>query len=171
MAEVKDYTTGKVLDGIRQVFRVLASTEGSLENSQIGDNLLAAMRQLDPRLLTTESASRLIRESAKCAVGERVCRSAYKDTPLTESVFLDELAEGMVDAGKAKYVTQEEAIAVLGMYPKYPTIVSKVSGKHMEICNTWPKTCVYWSQERRGLKCIARPGRGCGLVAEEGDLV
>jgi hypothetical protein len=154
MAEVKDYVSGKVVDGIKQVLGVLSSSAEPLAGTPMGDKLLVLASQLDQRLMTTESASQLIRQSAKCAVGERVCRAAYPDTPLTESVFLDELAEGMVDAGKAKYVTQEEAIAILDKYPHHPIVASKVSGKHMEICNTLSKTCVYWNMENRGLKCI-----------------
>ena len=134
VAEVEDYTSGKVLDGIKRIFDVLKSSGGSLKDAEIGKKLIEAMRKLDPTGLSADGASRLVRESNTCAVGERVCRALYKDSPCTESVFLDELAEGMVEAGKAKYVTKEEAIEVLQKYPKNPIVITRVSGKHAEIC-------------------------------------
>jgi hypothetical protein len=156
VAEVEDYTSGKVLDGIKRIFHVLESSGGSLKDAEIGKRMIEAMRKLDPIELSTEGASRLVRESNQCAVGERVCRALFRDSPCTESVFLDELAEGMVNAGKARYVTEEEAIEVLRKYPKNPIVVSKVSGKHSEICHTWPEGCVYWHLEKRGLRCIGK---------------
>lgn len=156
MAEVEDYTSGKVLDGIKRIFDVLESSSGSLKDAGIGKKMIEGMRKLDPIGLSTEGASRFVRESNTCAVGERVCRALYKDSPCTESVFLDELAEGMVEAGKARYVTKEEALDVLQKYPQYPIVITRVSGKHAEICSTWPERCIYWNLEKRGLRCIAR---------------
>jgi methylmalonyl-CoA mutase cobalamin-binding subunit len=80
----------------------------------------------------------------------------HTETPLTESVFLDDLAGGMVEVGKAKFVTKEEAIDNIKKHQKNPIIVSKVSGQHSEICLTWPKKCLYWNMERHKLKCINR---------------
>jgi hypothetical protein len=78
------------------------------------------------------------------------------ESPYTKSVFLDGLAEGMVEVGKAKYVTKEEAIYVLEKYDSNLIIVSRVLGIHVEICNTWPERCVYWNLEKRGLRCLGR---------------
>ncbi|MBO8175678.1 MAG: hypothetical protein H0Z18_10500 [Thermococcus sp.] len=61
----------------------------------------------------------------------------------------------MVKVGKARFVSKEEVIEVLKRY-KTPIIISKVSGKYMEICHTSPRDCVYWNAERRGLKCLKR---------------
>ncbi|MBI5251057.1 MAG: hypothetical protein HY912_16330 [Desulfomonile tiedjei] len=155
MADVEDYTTGKVLNSIKQTFDILESVKGSLKDSKIGNRILEETRKLDPRRGGPETIARLIVESEKCAIGERVCRALYNDSPFTESVFLNELADGMVAAGKAKYANKEEALEILRKYPRNPIVVSRVSGQDMEICNTWPERCVYWNLQKRGLKCIA----------------
>jgi hypothetical protein len=64
----------------------------------------------------------------------------------------------MVGAGKAKMVTREEAVATLGQYQRYPKVLSKRSGKPLELCCTSPDTCLHWNMERRGLACIRRGG-------------
>jgi len=63
----------------------------------------------------------------------------------------------MVEAGQAKYVTKEEAFAVMDKYESHPIIISKVSGKYSEICRTWPEKCLYWNMEKKGLHCIEKP--------------
>jgi hypothetical protein len=156
MAQVTDYTTGKLLTMIKQAFSIFESAKGQLSGSETGKRLLKEIKKLDPILTNRDGASKFIQESNKCAVGERVCKVLHKNSEFTEEVFLDELAEGMVKAEKAKYVTKENAINTLKKYPKNPLIISKVSGKHMEICRSCPDVCVYWNMEKRGLKCLNR---------------
>ena len=156
MATIQDYTSGRVCVHIEQAFSIFNSVGGSLNESEIGKALLNSVKKSEPSKLTIEEAVKLIQESQQCAIGERVCRSLHIDTPLTESVFLDELAAGMVEAGKAKFASKEEAIENIKKYHKMPIIVSKVSGKHSEICPTWPKKCIYWNMEKHKLKCIGR---------------
>ena len=76
------------------------------------------------------------------------------DSAFTESVFLNELAEGMVKAGKARYVAENDAISTLRKYQSNPIIISRVSGKYMEICCSLPETCVYWRMEQCGITCL-----------------
>jgi len=154
MATVQDYMTGRVCEHIRQAFVVFDSVEGSLKDTEVGKTLLKNVAKLEPLKATAEGAINLIKESKQCAIGERVCRCLNKETPLTESVFLDELAAGMVEAGKARFVTKDEAIDNVRKYQKSPIIVSKVSGKHSEICHTLPMRCLYWNMEKHKLKCI-----------------
>jgi len=54
----------------------------------------------------------LIERSEKVAVGRRVCFELHQTNP-TESAFLNKLAEGMVKAGKARYVSKEDAVKAL----------------------------------------------------------
>ena len=156
MATIQDYMSGKVCEQIKQAFSIFESVEGPLNGTEVGKVMLSNVNKLEPIKLTIDEAIKLIQESKKCAIGERVCRSLHRETPLTESVFLDDLAAGMVEAGKARFVTQEEAIDNIMKYQKKPIIVSKVSGKHSEICPTWPKKCLYWNMEKHKLKCINR---------------
>ena len=99
----------------------------------------------------------MILNSNKVAVGERICKAVRKDSELTESVFLDDLAEGLVDAGKAKYTTKNSAIAVLSKYSKnHPLILSNVDGKSLAICTASKDDCVFLNMSRKGLKVFAK---------------
>ena len=156
MARVKDYTSGKVVAYIKAAFSVMGQSTTSLQETEMGKALEAEVEKMTPTKITLEQASELIAEAAQCAVGERVCRTLHTDTPLTESVFLDELAIGMAQAGKARLVTREEAVENLKKFNAHSIILSRVSDKPMEICPTWPKHCLYWNMEKHGLKCIHR---------------
>jgi hypothetical protein len=156
MATVEEYVSGKVCQQIEKSFSIFdAAGKSSLAGTRIGDILSENVGKLAPRKLTLDEAIQLIEGATQCAVGPRVCMAVHTEAPLTESVFLDELAEGMVNAGKAAPATQAEAIANLKKYRK-PIIVTKVSGKHAEICPTWAKKCIYWNMEKHRLKCIQR---------------
>ncbi len=156
MANVNDYITGKILTDTKLALYTLKLVKIPIISSLIGKELLKRIRRFEPKLADMETATKFIQESEKCAVGERVCRAIHKNSELTESVFLDELAEGMVKVEKARYATKEEAINTLKKYPNNPLILSKVSNKYMEICRSLPSKCVYWNMEKCGLKCINR---------------
>jgi hypothetical protein len=156
MATIEDYTSGKVCEKIKLSFAIFDSTKDTLNGTDIGRDLLKAINKFEPRKLTTEKAIQLVQNAEQWAIGKRVCCAIFSEAPQTETVFLDELAQGMVKAGKARYVNKEEAIENIYKYRKSPIIVSKVSGKYSEICFTWPKLCVYWNAEKYGLKCINR---------------
>ena len=154
MADVNEYITGRILSDVKLALFSLKFVKIPIIGPLIGKRLLRGVRKFEPKLIDTKRASKLIQESKKCAAGERVCRAIYKKSEVTEAVFLDELAEGMVNVGKARYVTKEEAINTLEKYPKNPLILSKVSGKYMEMCRSSPNKCVYWNMEKSGLKCL-----------------
>ena len=156
MATIEDYVSGKVCEQIAKSFSIFdAAGKASLAGTRIGDILSENVGKLAPKKLTLDEAIQLIEDARQCAVGPRVCTAVHTEAPLTESVFLDELADGMVNAGKAAPATKAEAIANLKKYRK-PIIVTKVSGKHAEICPTWAKRCIYWNMEKHRLKCIQR---------------
>jgi hypothetical protein len=156
MATIEDYVSGKVCQQIAKSFSIFdAAGKSSLAGTRIGNILSENVGKLSPKKLTIDDAIQLIEDARQCAIGPRVCMAVHTEAPLTESVFLDELAEGMVKAGKAKQATKAEAIANLKKYRK-PIIVTKVSGKHAEICPTWAKKCIYWNMEKHRLNCIQR---------------
>jgi hypothetical protein len=154
MADVTDYKTGKLLKQVKEIFKLLESFKGSLAGSKLGERILGEVRKLHPKLMKDEQASELIQKARKCASGERVCRELHKEAPFTEAIFLDELAEAMVEIGKARYVTKQEAIEILGRYRENPLVVSVISGRPMELCRTWPERCLYWHLEKHGLSCL-----------------
>lgn len=154
MAEVDDYTNGKILTLTKLALRYLKFVKIPVIGSLIRNKLQSKITTFDPRLLDISKASELIHHSKECAVGERVCRAIYPQSEITEAVFLDELAQGMAGVGKARFVTKEDAINTLKKYSNNPLILSKVSGKYMEICCSSPGNCIYWNMEKSGLKCL-----------------
>ena len=157
MSTISEYMSGKICEQISLALTIMDDAPtGQLKGTKIGKALLRNVGELAPRKMKVEEAIVLIRKSEKCAIGERVCRCLHKDAPLSETVFLDELAVGMVSACKAHFVDVDEAVANVRKYHTGPVVVSKVSGKHMEICRTWAKRCVYWNMEKHKLQCIQR---------------
>lgn len=157
MTTIKEYTSGEICERIKQALSIMdAAPKGQLNGTTVGQALLRNVRELEPRKMKVEEAIAMVRNSEKCAIGERVCRCLHRGSPLSETVFLDELAAGMVAAGKARFVDTDAAIDNVRKYHTGPVVVTKVSGKHAEICRTWAKRCVYWNMEKHKLKCIKR---------------
>lgn len=156
MATIEDYTSGKVLAQAKEALSILKASDESLAGTPIGNLLSEKISSFDPTLLSREQAADVIHAAAHCAVGERVCYCTDPNAHFTEAIFLDELAQAMVAAGKARMATKAEAVATLEKYKKNPKVLSKVSGKPMELCCTSPDTCLCWNMEKRGLKCIRR---------------
>jgi hypothetical protein len=156
MANVDDYTSGRILEQATQALSFLKSADDSLAGSEMGDLMLAKISTFQPRLLDMAEAGQQIQSAGRCAVGPRLCCPNNDQGQFTEAVFLDELAEGMVAAGKAEMVSKEEAMDTLAKYKQNPLVISTVSGKPMELCRTSPETCVYWNMEKRGLMCLQR---------------
>lgn len=155
MSTVEDYTSGKVLFYTELTLITLKFVKVPFVGDLIRRELSKRIEVFDPMLVDKEEAEELVRKSSECAIGERVCKEIHKNSKPTKSVFLDELAEGMVEAGKADFKNEEEAIELLNAYHG-ALIASKVSGKYMEICCTCPEICVYWNMEREGFNCIER---------------
>jgi hypothetical protein len=119
--------------------------------------LIAGMEPFAPRVEDTSEVTTLVRAATTRAAGPCVCYELHPESVYTESIFLDELADRLVSAGSARYVTPEEAIDVLYAYSTdRPIIVANVSGKPCEISSSSRKCCVAWNMERNGLKCIIR---------------
>lgn len=156
MPTIQDYMSGEICQQVKSALLTLENSEDSLKDTEVGKILLNKVNKAAPKKLSIDEAIILIRGSQQCAIGERVCRSLHMETPLTETVFLDELAAGMVEAGKARFVSKNEAVDNIMKYRKQPIIVSKVSGKYSEICPTWAKKCLFWNMEKHKLQCITR---------------
>lgn len=156
MGTIYDYTDGTVLEDIAKAFHVFRKNDGSLANTEIGQRMLDNIKKFEPVVITIEQAMDRIRNASTVAIGERVCRSLHTDSIFTESVFLDELAEAMIQKGVAEPCTADEAEQTMSKYSKHPLIISKVSGRHQEICRTHPPECVYWIAQKKGLTCLTR---------------
>ncbi len=159
MATVEDYKSGLVVKQVKALVSLLTSTEAPSAGTSEGQKLQTLIAGLEPIKLNTDQAAEYINKAERCAVGPRACYGAFDGTPETKSVYLDELADGLVEVGKAGYVSKEQAIQTVKEQGGHPIVISKVSGKHMEICRTWPETCVYWNMEKRKLPCLDRGGK------------
>lgn len=155
MATIEQYKSGLVAKMVKQAYDIMQTMDGPVSESEFASSYQKQLNELVPIRLDQAQAERFIDDAERCAVGERACRSAFEDAPYTRSVFLDELADGLVDVGKAEYVSKEKAKEVLSEY-RSPIIISKINGKYMEICRTWPKYCFYWNLEKCGLKCLTK---------------
>lgn len=156
MATVADYASGKIIETAKKAFAVLATTQGTLEGTPLGDRLLNGIREMAPYIANMENAAALIGGARRQAVGTRMCHVLDEQSDYTEAVFLDELADALVQSGKARHVTKDEALEILSRYPKHPIVISRVSGKYSEICRSCPQTCLGWNIEKHGLKCFRR---------------
>jgi len=156
MASVEDYASGRLLAQAKAILAMLKASDESLAGSPEGENLLTIISVFEPTLLNSAEAVQVIHASTHCAVGERICGPNHPEAEFTEGIFLDELAEAMVSVGRARMVKKEEAVNTLEKYKKNPKMLSKVSGKPLELCCTSPDTCLCWNMEKRGLMCIKR---------------
>jgi len=153
---VEDYVSGKILEDAEAMLKAINAVRLPLIGSSIGKKLLEKIEKFEPMQITIAEASKLLKNAGKVAVGQRVCFTLH-NRDFAESVFLDELAEELVNVGKAKYTTEDDAINTLRRYSgSCPIVASKVSGKYMEMCCSSPRDCVYWNMERKGLKCLRK---------------
>jgi hypothetical protein len=156
MGTIEDYSSGRIIDGLRAALGILGSPYGSLpDNLQIA-RVQEKINAFDPMILSVSEASEYIRKASNIALGERVCRALNPASVSTQSVFLDELADAMILAGKARPVSDEEAEESLNKSSGHPLVISMVSGRYLEICASHQPDCVYWRAEKRGLRCLKR---------------
>jgi hypothetical protein len=151
MATAEDYGSGRILRLIRRAHLTLRFTGVPLIGPNITRNLEMGMESFAIRPITIEEALRILEECGCCAAGPRVCQPLFPGSAVSESVFIDELAERMAEAGKARMVTMDQAVETLMKYPHNPLVLSKVSGRYLEICHSDPEVCIYWKMRRKGL--------------------
>lgn len=160
MRTVDEYASGQILEDVKrteQKIQTLSDTGDSTlrqeleEHSKDSKNrhYIATMKQLQDLLDSAEAI----------AIGPRICLAIHEacEQP-SESVFLDELAEALIDVGKARKATKDVAYTVLeeGEEKGHPHVVSIVADKPMELCNTCTDCCVLWQREQIGIPCIKK---------------
>ena len=151
MAELSDYESRKIKHHLRVARWTLHLISFPLIGPWLREKMREKIRPFHLNTETPESVSVLIRNAGSCAIGERVCASLSRGSPVTESVFLDELAVAMVRSGQARFVDSDTAIAVLEKYPGHPLIVAHISGNAQEICRSYPEDCIFWNLKKRGI--------------------
>jgi hypothetical protein len=155
MASIKSYVSGRILDEVKMALALLKYNRIPILGSLINKLLIQKVTPFGAKVIDLAEATHFIKEARYCATGERICRKIHPESQVSESVFLDDLALGLVKSGSAELCSSQEAIDVLKKY-RTPIIISKVSGKYVEICNSVPKSCVYWQFEKQGLRCLSK---------------
>ncbi|MBT8349637.1 MAG: hypothetical protein KJO26_00145 [Deltaproteobacteria bacterium] len=141
---------------MRLAYEAMQNLDKPLVETGLKEIFEKHVRELVPLKVSDEMAFEYIKNADRCAVGERLCKCEFPDAPSSCAVFLEDLADAMVEVGKAIYTSKKEAMEALTKHKGKPLMVSKISGKYLEICRTWPKKCFYWNMEKHGMKCIQR---------------
>lgn len=155
MASIHAYTSEKILSEVKMAKKLLRYLGAPLIGGIIKKMLLKKVTPFEAKVISKEEAADFILSANSCAIGQRFCRKLHPHSKLTESVFLDDLAQGLIRSGHARPCTKPEAIETLHKY-NTPIILSKVSGRYAEICHSVPKECVYWQFEKNQLKCMIK---------------
>lgn len=156
MATIEDYTSGKAAKAVKMAYEAMQKLDRPLPQTELVSTFEEHVNELEPLVVGPTMAFEYLRTAEKCAIGDRLCNCEFPQAPPTCSVFLDELADAMVRAGKASHVSVDKAIESLSIHRGKPIVVSKVEGKYMEVCRTWPEYCFYWNMERNSMKCLRR---------------
>jgi hypothetical protein len=159
MLTVEEYKSGKIFEYMRQIDIAVKLLDIPLIKNTVRRKLSGKIEKHrgDFILASQENFDYLINSSRTIAVGPRMCYHLYKKD-LSYAIFLDELADALIQTGYAKEISKEDAINVMkeGQESGRLQLISKVSGKPLELCNQSIKTCCLWKLERAGFKNIDR---------------
>lgn len=156
---VEEYSSGKLFEYMRQI-------DFSLRLLSLPFIKHIARRKLSEKvekyrgnfiLAHEEDIEHLINSARTIAIGHRMCYHLYKKD-MSYAVYLDELAEALIQNGYAEKTSRENAIRVMreGRKDGRLQLVSRVSGKSLELCNQSLETCSLWKLERAGFKIMER---------------
>ena len=151
MATIDDYASGRIVRSIRYAHAALGFLGLPLVGPVVKRKLERRMEPFCIRPVSVQESGTIIDRSSTCAAGPRVCRALFPESVMSESVFLDALADAMAGAGRARPVTKDQAKETLGRYSENPLILSKVSGRYREICRSDPAVCIYWKMRNKRL--------------------
>ncbi|NTV01286.1 MAG: hypothetical protein HGB04_00675 [Chlorobiaceae bacterium] len=154
MGTIEDYRSGRIRTSIGKALHVLGAS--ALADAPDASIVALKICEFEPVVVSFAEAVAAIGNASTLAIGERVCRPLHHGSVFTESVFLDELAEAMIEAGHARKAGIEEAEGLLGEQTGNPLLMSKVSGRYLEICASSVDTCVFWKAEKQGIHCMKR---------------
>lgn len=153
MSDIQNYANGKILRDTKLALYFVRYVKIPVFGFFVGRALLLGTKKYGPVVLNLKEAAKAVKKARKCAVGERICRPLDKNSPFSESIFFDGLAEALVKAGKAEYVSKKRAVAVLEKYSKeHPIILSKTDGKYFGICTASKEQCIFLKMAKSGLK-------------------
>ena len=160
MRTVEEYASGKILKDVKraeQKIKTLNETGDPALKEELEESSKDSTKH--HYVATLKHLKALLESAETIAIGPRICLAIHEDCEQpSASVFLDELAEALIDVGKAKQTTKNEAYTVLkeGKEKGHPHVVSIVEEKPMELCNTCTDCCVLWQREKIGIQSIKK---------------
>lgn len=163
MVTVDEYKSGKIFEYMKQIDVAVKLLDIPLIKNTVRRKLTGklAKQHGDFILASQENLDCIINSARTIAVGPRMCYHLYKKD-LSYAIFLDELAVALIQTGYAKEISKEDAIFVMkeGKESGRLQLISKVSGKPLELCNQSLKTCSLWKLKRAGFKIFGNPPDG-----------
>jgi hypothetical protein len=157
---VDDYASGKILESVDKTEQLINQFQ------QTGDLVLKQKLQERSRnskqrhyLANLSTLKQLLKNAQTIAIGPRICLPLHPECQRrSDAVFLDELADALINVGKAQTTTSEEALTVLkkGRESGHPSLVSVIAGKSMELCNSCQDCCILWKREHLGIESITK---------------
>ncbi|GEM_PF-6686538 len=159
MLTVEKYSSGKIFEYMRRIDFTIKLLNIPLVRNIVRKKLTEKLEKYrgDFILAPKENFDHLINSARIVAAGPRMCYHLHKKD-LSYAIFLDELAEALIQTGYAKEISKEDAIIVMrdGRNDGRLQLISKVSGRPLELCNQSLMTCSLWKLERAGLKIMDR---------------
>jgi hypothetical protein len=159
MVTVEEYGSGEIFEYMKQIDIAVKLLKIPLIKNTVRKKLIEKLKKHsgDFVLVPRDNFEDLINSAKIVAVGPRMCYHLYKKD-ISYAVFLDELAEALIQIGSAKEVSKADAINVMkeGQESGRLQLVSKVSGKPLELCNQSIETCSLWKLERAGFRIMER---------------
>lgn len=159
MVTVEEYKSGEIFGYMKQIDIAVKLLKFPLIKNTVRKKLAEKLEKHsgDFILASHETVDCLINSARTVAVGPRICYHLYKKD-LSYAIFLDELAEALIQIGYAEEISKEDAIIVMkeGQECGRLQLISKVSGKPLELCNQSLETCSLWKLERAGFKIMDR---------------
>ena len=160
MVTVEEYRSGGIFRYMKQIDIAVKLLKFPLIKNTIRRKLVEKLKKHrgDFVLAPRDNFEGLINSAKTVAVGPRMCYHLYKED-ISYAVFLDELAEALIQIGSAREVSKADAIIVMkeGQESGRLHLISKVSGKPLELCNQSLETCSLWKLERAGFKIFGNP--------------
>ncbi len=157
MVTVEEYKSGEIFEYMRQIDLAVKLLNIPLIKNTVRRKLTRKLEKHcgDFILASQEDLDCLINSARTVAVGPRMCYHLYKKD-LSYAIFLDELADSLIQMGYAKEISKEDAVIVMkeGKESGRLQLISMVSGKPLELCNQSIITCCLWKLERAGFKII-----------------
>ncbi len=144
MPTIDEYRSGKIFEFMKQIDLAVELLRIPLLKNIVRIKLTEKIEKYRDDFVPAnqDELEDLINSASTVAVGPRICYHLYQKD-LSHAIYMDELAKVLIHTGHAKEISKEEAIIVMidGKKNGRSQLISKVSGRPLELCNQSPGTC------------------------------